>query len=189
MRAVVPSSHPILRVCLLGPLDISIDGKRIGPIRSRKEQWLIALLVLRNDRYVTREWLAETLWPDNPLTQSLAYLRRAVYMLRKELGTEGNRLCGEGSRTLRFAQQGAFIDLVEFDAAVKSGEPDDLRRAVDLYRGPLLEGCDAEWVQADRQVREQSYVSALERLAAHERGAKPVRRNIVPASANSARPL
>src|SRR5205085_1616592 len=41
-----------------------------------------------------------------------------------------------------------------------------LRRAVALYRGPLLEECAEEWVFQERQTREQAYLQALEALAA-----------------------
>src|SRR5262249_3765904 len=41
-----------------------------------------------------------------------------------------------------------------------------LEAAVALYRGPLLQECQEEWVFQERNVREQSYLAALERLAA-----------------------
>src|SRR5262249_25782661 len=42
---------------------------------------------------------------------------------------------------------------------------DSLRRAMALYRGPLLEGCAEPWVLSDREAREQAYLRALEALA------------------------
>jgi non-specific serine/threonine protein kinase len=53
-----------------------------------------------------------------------------------------------------------------FDAAVACGTPGSLAEAVELYRGPLLEGCTEEWVLAERQAREEACLGALERLAA-----------------------
>jgi predicted ATPase/class 3 adenylate cyclase len=41
-----------------------------------------------------------------------------------------------------------------------------LEHAVARYKGPLLEGCEEEWVFQERQEREQAYLTALETLAA-----------------------
>jgi class 3 adenylate cyclase len=61
---------------------------------------------------------------------------------------------------------GAAVDLFAFDAAITRGDPRSLAEAVALYRGPLLEGCTEEWAFQERQVREQAYLAALEKLAA-----------------------
>src|SRR5689334_22611893 len=37
--------------------------------------------------------------------------------------------------------------------------------AVELYAGPLLEGCSEPWVFQDRELREQEFLAALEILA------------------------
>ena len=57
---------------------------------------------------------------------------------------------------------GGFLD---FDAAIAQGSRESLEKAVALYRGPLLEGCTEEWVWQERQIREQAFLGALERLA------------------------
>src|SRR5262249_32549748 len=44
-------------------------------------------------------------------------------------------------------------------------EEERLQEAVRLYRGPLLQECQEEWVFPERNAREQSYLAALERLA------------------------
>ena len=64
------------------------------------------------------------------------------------------------------------VDVLTFDTAIAAGDSAALERAVALYRGPLLEGCAEEWVFAERRVREENYLSALEKLAimAQDRG-------------------
>ena len=58
----------------------------------------------------------------------------------------------------------ADVDLLQFDAAIKSGKLSSLQQAVALYRGPLLEGCNEEWVPQEREVREHDYLQALQKL-------------------------
>lgn len=56
-------------------------------------------------------------------------------------------------------------DATAFEAAVEKGDTESLEHAVKLYRGPLLEGCDEEWVLTERETRQLAYLNALEKLA------------------------
>jgi len=122
------------------------------------------LLILRNGRPVDREWLARTLWPEADLTQALANLRPALSQLRNALGEQSYRIGAPDRRTLRLDLDGAFADVVAFDRAIASSRAADLEAAVNLYRGPLLQGCTEDWVFQERDSREQKCVQALVRL-------------------------
>ncbi|HLY66041.1 MAG TPA: BTAD domain-containing putative transcriptional regulator, partial [Chloroflexota bacterium] len=63
---------------------------------------------------------------------------------------------------------GADVDLTAFDAYVERDNPAALGQAVLLYRGPLLEDCDEEWVMLEREQRQQTCLAALETLARFE---------------------
>ncbi len=161
-----------LRISLLGPFDVAVNGRTLGRAHSRKENWLLALLVLRNGKEVSRDWLAGTLWPDTPESQALSYVRQNVYLVKRALEGEAGRVQSSTSRTLRLDLSGAEVDVTAFDLAIQGGGLAALEQAVSLYRGPLLEGCDEEWIQSERQAREQAYLQCLETLAedALERG-------------------
>src|SRR5947208_12676743 len=154
---------------LFGPLDVRLSGEPLPRLRSRKGQWLLALLALRHDAEVSRSWLAGLLWPDSPEAQALAGLRNSLMDLRRAMGPEGDRLESPSPSTLRFRLEGAEADVVAFDEALSRGDAPSLDRAVSLYRGPLLEGCIEEWIFQERQAREQAYLGALEQLAADAR--------------------
>jgi len=162
-KAVNPEAPLVLR--LFGPFDAQVNGRPLPPLRSRRGQWLLALLILRHGREVERGWLAGTLWPDNPESQALYNLRRNLVSLRHALGVEAGRLRAPTPHTLSLDLQGAEADVAAFDAAITQGDAPSLRRAVALYRGPLLEGCGEEWAFPERQAREGAYLSALEQLA------------------------
>jgi DNA-binding SARP family transcriptional activator len=148
-----------------------LSGEPLPRLRSRKGQWLLALLALRHDAEVSRSWLAGLLWPDSPEAQALASLRNSLMDLRRAMGPEGHRLHSPSPSTLRLRLKGAEADVVAFDEALSCGDAPSLDRAVSLYRGPLLEGCIEEWVLQERQAREQAYLGALEQLAADAKGA------------------
>jgi DNA-binding SARP family transcriptional activator len=154
---------------LFGPLDVRLGGEPLPRLRSRKGQWLLALLALRHDAEVSRSWLAGLLWPDSSEAQALASLRNSLMDLRRAMGPEGHRLQSPSPSTLRLRLEGAEADVVAFEEALSRGDALSLDRAISLYRGPLLEGCVEEWVHQERQAREQAYLGALEQLAADAR--------------------
>ncbi len=148
---------------LLGPFQIIVDGNILPAGRSRKEQWLLALMVLRQNRAVERTWLASTLWPDSQ--RARVQLRDTLYDLRKSLGSQAERLYSPTAQTLQLNISNADVDLINFDAAIASGEMASLQQATRLYRGALLEGCNEEWVYPERVAREHAFLNALENAA------------------------
>ncbi len=155
-----------LEIRLFGPTEVRLGAAPLPHLRSRKGLWLLALLALRTGRDVQRDWLVGTLWPECLESDGRHSLRQSLYDLRLALGPETWRLTAEGTRTLRLDVSGAFVDALEFDAAVRRGDPGSLEAAVGLYRGPLLEDCAEQWSLEERRPREQAFLAALESLAA-----------------------
>jgi predicted ATPase/DNA-binding SARP family transcriptional activator len=161
-----------LTVRLFGQPEIREDGTRLGPLRTRKGEWLLALLALQHGRPIDRGRVAGILWPDSPQSKALYNLRRTLSDLRGALGPRAACLVAPTPHTLALDLTAVAVDLLDFDAAVARGDPASLARAVSLYNGPLLAGCMEAWVLPERHAREQLVLAALEQLAthAHERG-------------------
>jgi non-specific serine/threonine protein kinase len=162
--------QPSLTVRLFGPPEFLINGERLPRLKTRKGLYILALLTLRYGRDVDRGWLSGTLWPENDEAAALAYLRQSLTDLRHALGQEASRLLSPSSRTLRLeiddrGDRAAEIDFVAFERCIKRGDAASLEQAVALYRGPLLEGWAEDWIQAEREACQQSYLGALETLA------------------------
>jgi DNA-binding SARP family transcriptional activator len=68
---------PALQIRLFGPPSILIDGQPMPRLKTRKGLWLLALLSLRANRDVDRNWLAGTLWPDADESTSLTSISAA----------------------------------------------------------------------------------------------------------------
>jgi predicted ATPase/DNA-binding SARP family transcriptional activator len=155
-----------LTIRLFGPFEVRLRGQPLPRLRSRKGQWLLALLALRHGHEVERAWLAGTLWPDSAEAAAYASLRKSLKDLRRALGAEAGRLRSPSPRTLALDLEEAEADVVAFDHALAQGEEPAWERAVALYRGPLLEEWAEEWVLPERQAREEACLTALETLAA-----------------------
>lgn len=152
-----------LTIRLFGAFEAAVDGVLLP--RSRQNDRLLTLLVLRHGQAAERAWLAATLWPDADEQNALFYLRRTLTELRRALGPEATRLLSPTARTLQLDLANADCDLLAFDAALARGDDASLTEAVRLYRGPLLEGWYEEWAQQDREGREHAYLDAAEAVA------------------------
>jgi non-specific serine/threonine protein kinase len=146
-------------------MQVQVEGQPLPHQRSRKALWLLALLTLRHDKAIEREWLSGLLWPDVDQETAFANLRPVLSELRRGLRSQGDRLQSPDRHTLRLDLEGAKADVVTFDRAVEDHDLTTLEGAVSLYRGPLLEGCNEEWVFQERSVRERRCGEALQKLA------------------------
>jgi predicted ATPase/DNA-binding SARP family transcriptional activator len=161
-----------LAIRLFGPLCVMVGGEPLPRVRAHSVEGLLPLLVLRHGRAVDRAWLAGTLWPESSGSRALQNLRNDLVALRKALGPEGGRIQSPGHGSLTLDLAGAAVDVLQFDAAIRAGDEESLRSAVQLYTGPLLEGCVEEWAFSERSSRAEQLLAALETLAerAEERG-------------------
>src|SRR3954463_9510463 len=97
---IATESAAPLTLPLFGPFEVRLHGQALPRLRSRKGQWLLALLTLRHGGEVDRSWLAGTLWPDSQGTAALASLRNCLKDLRRALGSEADRLRSPTPRLL-----------------------------------------------------------------------------------------
>src|SRR5215212_4886454 len=72
-----------LNIRLFGSFAVCIGGQPLPPLHSRKGHSLLALLTLRHEREVQRDWLAGTLWPESMERQALHNLRQTLSNLRQ----------------------------------------------------------------------------------------------------------
>ena len=155
-----------LEVRLLGPLDVTVDGRHV-PLGGAKQRAVLGVLALRRDEVVATSQLAEAVWGDHVPDRPTAILQVYVSNLRRELDDPASS--GRAASVLvhqapgyRLVLSEAAVDLSEFDAfaaagrrAFEQGRFADasalLRRALALVRGPLLADLtDLPWFEADR---------------------------------------
>ncbi len=136
-----------LTVTLLGRAELRYAGSVIGSNVPPKTVSLLALILLSPARRIEREAAAFALWPDEPNAQALANLRRYLHRLKRDLlpvvqqpwlTTTTRSVAWQDDALLRF-------DVADFEAA--TAPPFDALRAVDLYRGDLMESFDEPWVE------------------------------------------
>ena len=139
-----------LRLSVLGHTEVEgADGvERLH--QQPKLLLLLSYLALAPGRvFLRREQVAAAFWPDQSDERARSSLRSALYQLRTLLGADVVQSRGDD-----VAIDTAVVssDTHEFTAAVRN---DQLARALELYRGPLLEGITPHSVDLQHWLDEQ----------------------------------
>ena len=75
-----------LLICLLGPIQVLVDGIHPVAFNYNKARALLAYLAVEADRAHTRDTLVGLLWPDLPHDAARTNLRQALADVRQAIG-------------------------------------------------------------------------------------------------------
>src|SRR5215475_155491 len=124
-----------LSIGLLGPLVIESEENALGKI-PKKARALLAFLAAQGGQTVSRERLADLLWPYQGSEQARHSLRNCLLELRKALGGDAaDHLVADFANC---RMQDVVADLDTFERLSRSQQCVELRAAADLYRGEFL---------------------------------------------------
>jgi DNA-binding SARP family transcriptional activator/TolB-like protein/Tfp pilus assembly protein PilF len=142
-----------LSIDILGPLVIKSDDCRLGKV-PKKARALLAYLAAQGCQAVSRERLADLLWPYQGSEQARHSLRNCLLELRKALGHSAALHLVTDFANCRI--QDVVVDLDSFERLSRSRHRSDLQSAAELYRGEFLADFDIdsepfqEWLAAER---------------------------------------
>lgn len=170
---------------LFGKCSVIHNGEVVSGLHQGKAQNLLCYLLVNRVRVHSRETLASLHWGDSPTAQSKKYLRTTLWQLRAALHEpeEGQLLLiGPDSAQVNPAAK-VGLDVAQFEQAYLSSQTltgntlghehvELLGKAVDLYRGDLLEGCYEDWCLFERERLQNVYLIILDKLLSvcEERG-------------------
>lgn len=127
------------RVFLLGHVDIVDGGDPTVVVTQPRRVALLSVLAIDGARgFIRRDRIATLLWPDLGPGKARAALRKAVHAVRQVLGESS--VLARGDEELRLNPAAVWCDVQAFDDAHANARH---ARAIELYRGPLLDGFDA----------------------------------------------
>ena len=150
----------MLRVALLGDLELELDGVRVDLPTSRRARSLLGLVAL-DRRLHPRPLLAARFWPDVLDESARTSLRSALAALRRSLGPEADRYL------IATRERAGLADEVETDATdfERLRQEGRLEEAMRLWRGDLLSGLDDDWVLVARDEWREKVGAVLGELA------------------------
>ncbi|MFE5581684.1 BTAD domain-containing putative transcriptional regulator [Kitasatospora sp. NPDC056531] len=160
-----------MRVAILGPLEVVVDGQavRIGGARLRT---MLIRLALDAGRVVTVDSLTSALWPDGGPTEPSHALQSVVSRLRVTMNGRMPLRSASGGYCLDLPPEA--VDVLRFELlarqgrqSLRAGDPDGavrlLREALDLWRGePLADVAAAPFAAATVVRLEELRLAAIE---------------------------
>jgi len=165
---------------LFGKFRVQFDNQALRGLEARKLQELFCHLLLSLDRPHAREALASVVWSESSTEQSRKSLRQALWLLRAALSSYDEPfadqiLIADAEWIQMRANANLWVDVAMFEQICKRTqgiaghalEPDlaqQLRAAVALYQGDLLEGWYQDWCLYERQRLQNQYLILLEKL-------------------------
>lgn len=172
-----PGGAAVIRIRLLGRFAVEHDGQEIalGSFGGRLARRLLRLLALRRGTLVSKDLIADALWPDNPPADPAGNIEVLVSRIRRAMRDRALVRTGPGGYVLADGDR-CWVDAEAFLAAVQAGQAAlaaspagalaSFRGALGIWRGdPLPEDTYADWAQADRRRLWLAYLEALDGAA------------------------
>jgi DNA-binding SARP family transcriptional activator/Tfp pilus assembly protein PilF len=170
----------MIRFLTLGGLDLndSARGELRTVLTQPKRAALLAYLALADSSgFRRRDTLVALFWPESDETHARAALRQAVRFLRRAM--EEGVVVSRGEEEIGVSTTGLWVDAVAFESAALGGRHAE---ALDLYRGPFLDGLHVsesspeleQWIEATRsRYARLAAVSAWSEAEAHRKAGDP----------------
>ncbi|MBE1573423.1 BTAD domain-containing putative transcriptional regulator [Amycolatopsis roodepoortensis] len=162
-----------LSFSVLGPLEAEVDGV---PVRlgGRREQRLLAALLINAGRLVPVSYLIGTMWPENPPKTAVRQVSNAIARLRHDLGVARSAVVTTGS-AYRVVVSSASVDSVRFEADYNQGAEllsaglisqaaAKLADALSLWRGPAFDGLEGDAIEQTARRLDEERLAACELL-------------------------
>jgi YVTN family beta-propeller protein len=163
----------VLQFRILGPLDVVVHGEERA-VPGDKLQVLLARLLLERNRPVSAERLVDDLWGDEPPATARQSLHAHVTRLRRLLAiSDQGSVLGNDGRGYTLSVHDEQIDAEQFRALVAAAREkrragmqaearERYRRALALWRGPVLDGVPLDAAEGERAEFEGIRLAAME---------------------------
>jgi DNA-binding SARP family transcriptional activator len=133
----------LVRVRLLGPVDVVVDGD-VRPVPGFRRKAVLATLALHCGCIVSTDCLVDAVWGEDALPKAVPTLQRHLSFLRNVLGDKAAIVARPPGYLLDLGADGTDVGVAErlFQAGRQADDPNSriqtLRAALALWRGPSL---------------------------------------------------
>ena len=163
-----------LQIDLLGPPQVRWRGEPL-PLVRRQVRGLLFYLA-HTPAPAPRDCLCFLFWPDLPDGDARAHLKRLLSTLRSAL--PDGALLAAGHDAVGLDRGRVWCDVEQFQGLAVASHPGQQARAVELHRGPFLDGFSlpdcpeyGDWQAQVQAQTERTYLRTLSRLVDDRRAA------------------
>ncbi|WP_167377677.1 AfsR/SARP family transcriptional regulator [Streptomyces malaysiense] len=161
---------------LLGPVELVHEGRSLD-VGGPRQRVVLAMLGLHVNRTLSTEQLIDAVWGDAPPVTARGQIQVAISTLRKQFARAG-RPDAIRTRAPGYVLElaAAAVDSLEFDRLVTTAREDSradrvaqaaatLRTALELWRGPALDGIPSDSVRHVARHYDDRRLAAIEECA------------------------
>ncbi|HRJ26991.1 MAG TPA: AAA family ATPase [Fimbriimonadaceae bacterium] len=162
-------SGPIL-IRILGRPTLEIGGQVVSKFETKVAALILVRLALTPDRPLSRDELAELLWPEDFLDSTRVRLRQELARLRRA-APEGIEFFHSDRQSVGLVRPGVRVDTDEYARRIREIRPEGPDRLATLIelaamvRGPLAEGLSERWILSERDRWSRLHARTLAHLA------------------------
>ncbi|MDP9830514.1 AfsR/SARP family transcriptional regulator [Kineosporia succinea] len=167
-RPAVPETPPAIRITLLGPVGIVVDGT-VRPVPGARRRTVLGVLALNAGHLVSADRLIDIVWGDDAPRTAANTLQSHVSFLRRALGP-GAPILGR-SHGYQLDLPPDAVDAGRAERLVRAGEERPpqvapLREALALWRGNALPDVENHpWLDGQAQQLDRLRLRAVKGLA------------------------
>ncbi|MFI6598419.1 BTAD domain-containing putative transcriptional regulator [Nonomuraea sp. NPDC050536] len=159
-----------VRFAVLGPVEITADGRPLPTVAPRHRA-VLAYLLLNAPTVISADQLADAMWGPTPPDTARAQIQATIAVIRRVLRQAGAAELLQ-TRSAGYVIAAERLDLSEFTAEVAAAQKLDdkqeaarrIRAALELWRGQALADVNADYVESARARLEERRLAAVERL-------------------------
>ena len=146
----------MLSIHLLNQIKIEKDGKLLESLMVPKLQLLLGYLIIHRDKVVSRDRLAQTMWPDRPESSGRNNLRRLLHRIRQQLPDADKYIRSTSHSISWISSPDVYIDVAEYEAILKDfDQPAAIQALVQNPPPALMPGMTEDWViEAETRFRQ-----------------------------------
>lgn len=140
--------------------------------RTSKTKELIAYFIHNKGKFVHKDKIIETLWPDKHEKQATTILHTSVYYIRKTLKTMGiDKAITYADEMYKLNLAEIYCDIDDFNRIINDKRSIDsenikiFEKAVELYVGDYFEENDFIWARNEQERISKKYENILKQMA------------------------
>lgn len=159
------------KINFFGPMHLLANENKIDFLTAKVEE-LLALLVLNNEKGISKWVIIDVLWEEASIEKSQQNLYTMMFRLKKTLRDAGIMVDVTSKNSIyRIEFTGVHCDVIEFNRFIKQGlKPNDgnikdFERIMSLYQGDLLEEKGYIWCMNLRERYYQEFLTLVKGAA------------------------
>ncbi|MFK7800973.1 MAG: BTAD domain-containing putative transcriptional regulator [Anaerolineae bacterium] len=156
----------MLTIHLLNQIKFEQDGLLLESLMVPKLQLLLGYLIVNRDRAVSRDHLAQIMWPNRPESSGRNNLRRLLHRVRQQLPNADQHIRATSHSLSWMTSHAAQIDLIEYESTLTDFDnPAAIRKQVQSSPPVLMPGMTEDWIIEAEERLKQLWRNGLELTA------------------------